>query len=128
MIAIPSRGFGCPSTVCTPGVIQDRLLELVVTFQPSGGRSAGGLGPAKNNPASSGKWGSTIHQIEELIGIIVGVADTDEGEAVVTLFGLASWVMAIRWLFSVWPGGLGPSSADYGNGGPSSRAQEWAIL
>ena len=33
-----------------------------------------------------GKGGSTICQIEELMGIMVGMANTDEGEVVVTAF------------------------------------------
>ena len=74
------------------------------------------LVPRRAIPHLVGKGGSTIRQIEELTGIIVGVA---EGEAMVTLFGPASRVMAARPVIQCLARGAGSLL---------SRLREWGSL
>ena len=75
--------------------------------------------PRRAIPHLEGKGGSTIRQIEELTGIIVGVADTAEGEAMVTLFGPASRVTAARPVIQCLARGAGSLL---------SRLREWGSL
>ena len=77
------------------------------------------LVPRRAIPHLVGKGGSTIHQIEECMGIIVGVADTAEGEVMVTLFGPASRVTAARLVIQCLARGAGSLL---------SRLWEWGSL
>ena len=52
--------------------------------------------PQRAIPYLVGKGGSMVRLIEELTGIIVGVADTEDGEVVVTFLGPALRVMATQ--------------------------------
>ena len=96
---------GCWSWLSPSGLEEAEVQELLV--------------PRRAIPHLVGKGGSTIRQIEELTGIIVGVADTAEGEAMVTLFGLALRVTAARLVIQC-----------LARGGRSllSRLREWGYL